>query len=351
MRTFRLVLALTFFLSSFLAKAQTDFANYLLGGPEDANTLYEYYTAPILKGFGYGFNNGWYNTAKPHESFGFDLTISLNAAIVPDADQFFEFIDSEYQYTSLSSGSSSSLPTLMGGTTSSELDVNIPEDEFGQGEPPFDVSTSYKVPDGIGDEIKAYTFNKVAVPTPVVQVGLGLVAGTEIKVRWLPTITEEDFSVSYWGLGGLHSISQWIPGLKDLPIDLSVFAGYTKIDAEYNIPPGSIDGSNQKAQFVVNTVTFQALASAHVSVLTVYAGLGFDNFSTSFKMLGVYDIYSNPIIDTPVLTDPINLEQSGENSFRTTLGARLKLAILTLHADYTFKEYDTITAGIGFSVR
>lgn len=354
MRISKLVLALFFVASPFILRAQTDqtdFANFLISGEEDANTLYGYYVSPVLKGMGYGFNNGWYNTAKPHESFGFDLTISMNAAIVPDADQVFEFVESEYLYTSLSGSSSSTLPTLMGSATDAQLDVNIPQDEFGSGVPPLDVNTTYNVPGGIADEISAYTFNQVAVPSPIVQVGLGLFAGTEIKVRWLPTITNDDFTFTYWGLGGLHSISQWIPGLKDIPVDISVFAGYTQIDAEYNIPQSSIEGSGQKATFSVNTLTLQALVSAHVSVITVYGGLGMDNYSTSFKMLGVYDIYANPLFSTPVLTDPITLEQSGNNGFRTTLGARLKLAILTIHADYTFREYNTITAGLGFSVR
>ncbi|MGB0443709.1 MAG: DUF6588 family protein [Flavobacteriaceae bacterium] len=33
------------------------------------------------------------------------------------------------------------------------------------------------------------------------------------------------------------------------------------------------------------------------------------------------------------------------------MGLRLKLLALTLSADYAFQEYDTFTAGIGFSIR
>jgi hypothetical protein len=212
---------------------------------------------------------------------------------------------------------------------------------------------TYPAPNGIADDISAYTFNQIAVPSPIIQAGLGLAAGTEIKVRWMPTITNEDFSFNYFGIGGMHSISQWIPVFDDLPIDISAFVGYTKIDAEYVIPPGNIAGSGQKTQFSVNTLTYQALVSAHISILTAYAGIGMDNFTTNFRMLGTYDLYSTGEGDDfdLSLSDPINLEQSGNSSFRTTLGARLKLAILTIHADYTFREYNTLTAGLGFSIR
>lgn len=322
------------------------FEDFLRGGTEDANLLLNNYMTPFMKGMGYGFNNGWYNTAKPHETLGFDLTISFNAAIVPVADQSFEFVDSDYNFTRLSSGPSS-LPTLMGVNSTSVIenfiqDPNLP--------PPGEVVVgSYNAPDGIADDIQAYTFNQVAVPSPIIQAGIGIIKGTEIKIRWMPTITNEDFNFKYFGIGGLHSISQWIPVIKERKfLDISAFVGWTTISAEYAIPTGNIDGAGQLASFDVNTITYQLIASAHVSVITGYIGIGMDTFTTNFKMLGEYDIYPGVV---PPLTDPIAIEQSGTGGFRTTFGARLKLAIITLHADYTIREYNTLTVGLGFSFR
>jgi hypothetical protein len=34
-----------------------------------------------------------------------------------------------------------------------------------------------------------------------------------------------------------------------------------------------------------------------------------------------------------------------------TAGFRLKLAILTLHTDYTLQKYSCLTVGLGFAVR
>ena len=341
-----LFLAFTVSTSSF-----AQFEDFLRGGTEDANELFNNYMTPFMKGMGYGFNNGWYNTAKPHESFGFDLTISVNAAIVPVADQSFEFDASKYSFTRIQSGGTT-LPTLMGGNSSTVLENFIDQQDLDPNLPPGEVVLgTYGAPDGIADDIQSYTFNQIAVPSPIVQVGFGLFKGTEIKIRWLPTITNEDFNFKYFGIGGMHSISQWLPVIKDMEfLDISAFVGYTKISAEYNILDGTIAGSNQSASFEVNTFTYQLLASAHFSVITGYIGLGMDNFSTGFKMLGTYDIYPGQTL-VPALVDPINLQASGNNGFRTTIGARLKLAILTLHFDYTIREYNTMTAGIGFSFR
>jgi hypothetical protein len=352
MKILKLILALTIFsASSAIAQSDNGFEDFLRGGTDDANTLFQNYMTPFMKGMGYGFNNGWYNTAKPHQSLGFDLTFSLNAAIVPVADQSFVFDPADYNNTRLTAGSAANLPTLMGGNTDSRLENYIDNQEIDPNAPPGEtVVGEYPAPNGIADDISAFTFGQIAVPSPVVQVGVGLFAGTELKVRWLPTINNDDFNFKYFGIGGMHSISQWIPGLKDLPIDISAFVGYTKIDAQYNIPSGNIAGEGQKAQFTVNTFTYQALASVKLSVLTVYAGLGMDNFNTNFRMLGTYELYTGQPYELN-FADPIDIKEKGNGSFRTTLGARLKLAILTIHADYTFREYNTLTAGLGFSIR
>jgi hypothetical protein len=353
MRYRKLLLASIFFLGFGATQAQDNgFEDFIRGGTDDANILFNHYMTPFMKGIGYGFNNGWYNTAKPHETLGFDLTISFNAAMVPVEDQTFEFIASEYSNTRIASGSTT-LPTLMGVNTTTVLENYINSNDIPQPNP-YPPNTDipigeYPAPDGIGDDIKPYSLNQIAVPSPIVQVGVGIIKGTEIKVRWLPTITNEDFNFKYFGIGGLHSISQWIKPLKESPLDLSVFVGYTTISAEYNIPAGNIEGDNQQTTFDVNTLTYQVLASVKLSVFTAYAGLGMDNFTTKFALKGTYDPYPGSPI--PSFVDPINIEQSGNSSFRTTLGARLKLAILTLHADYTFREYNTLTAGIGFSMR
>ncbi|MEN8248745.1 MAG: DUF6588 family protein [Bacteroidota bacterium] len=324
------------------------FEDYLLGGIDDANTLFNHYMSPMMKGIGYGFNNGWYNTAKPHETLGFDLTISFNAALVPVKDQSFVFDPNEYTATTIASGNST-LPTAMGGAASTVLQYNIDQQDIDPSLPPGIISATYNAPSGYGEQLKEYTLGQLGVPSPVIQAGIGLVKGTELKIRWMPEVNRETVYFKYFGVGALHSIDQWIPGLKSLPfLDISGFIGYTKIYVEYPLPVGDIGGENQMASFDINTTTFQVIGSAHIAVVTGYLGIGYDNFKTNFKMLGTYDLYPGIV---PAVSDPINLEQKGEGSPRVTAGVRLKLAIVTLHADYTLREYNTLTLGLGFSFR
>jgi len=238
----------------------------------------------------------------------------------------------------------------MGGSTTEDL-INYVDDPLNPGQD-LDI-IPYAAPNGVAEDIKAYTFNQIAVPSPIVQFGLGLFKGTEIKIRWLPTITTDDFSYKYFGIGGMHSISQWLPAFKDIEfLDISAFVGYTKISAEYAIPANPfVEGSNQITTFDVNTFTYQLLASVHLSVITGYIGLGMDNFNTNLKMLGSYKINPGTLYELQLEDDPIDISASGAGGFRTTFGVRLKLAILTLHFDYTIREYNTMTAGLGFSVR
>lgn len=358
MKIYKRLLISLFVLSSVTTFAQnSEFENYLKGGVDDANVLLGHYMRPALRGLGFGFNNGWYNTAKPHETLGFDITLSFNAAFVPIVDQSFEFVPAEYSNTRIVSGSST-LPTMMGQDSETILENYVNSDVLLALDPnlPLPPNTeiplgTYPAPDGTADDFQDYTLNQIAVPSPIIQVGIGIIKGTEIKVRWLPEVNQDNVAFKYFGIGGIHSISQWIPAIDDLEfLDISAFVGWTSIKAEYAIPAeNAMEMIDPRAAYEVKTLSYQLIASAHISVITGYVGIGMDNFKTNFKLLGTYIPY--PQFPSLIPEDPIELSESGEGGFRTTFGARLKLSIFTLHADYTIREYNTFTAGLGFSVK
>ena len=326
--------------------------NYVDGITTDFNTYMGSYMNPLLKGIGYGFNNGWYNTARPHKSFGFDLTISANLAYVPTADQVFTFNPDNYTVLDLADPTDNVLPTVMGGSTTTEVISYLDK-----GNP---ISPYVQVPvlDGVQDQLSGLPIEAIAVPSPIIQLGVGIFKGTEVKVRWVPTIqNDQGIDYNYFGLGVMHNVSQWVPVLKDLKfLDVSGFIGFTNIDLNYELGVDSpLDGINQAANFGVNTITYEVVGSATVSVLTGYVGLGFDSFKTNLNMNGDYYVRI-PGTDTgageakQTITDPVDLNAK-DGGFRATVGARLKLAILTLHANYTLQEYNTLNVGVGFSFR
>lgn len=315
--------------------AQSDMDVYLKAGADDASKLIESYISPVMKSFGYGINNGWYNTAKPHKTLGFDLTVTAHLVYAPKASQYFTFNNSDYSNIRLVSGQSAEAPTAFGPNEEGP-DLEI-LDENGVA-----TGTTFKSINGLGlkEEI-----GMNAVPVPMAQLGIGIAKNTDLKLRYIPKMNFDDGEVGLWGIGVMHDVKQWIPGIKMLPFDLSALVGYTKLTAGYDME-GEIDGKDQRAELVASGFTVQGIISKKISVLTLYGAVGYNSVKSSIKVNGTYELedYSEPLVD------PVDLA-FGEGSLRATAGFRLKLAILTLHADYTLNKYPILTAGVGFSVR
>lgn len=315
--------------------AQSDMDVYLKAGADDASKLIESYISPVMKSFGYGINNGWYNTAKPHKTLGFDLTVTAHLVYAPKASQYFTFNNSDYSNIRLASGQSAEAPTAFGPNEEGpELEI-LDEDGNATG-------TTFNSINGLGlkEEI-----GMNAVPVPMAQLGIGIAKNTDLKLRYIPKMNFDDGEIGLWGIGVMHDVKQWIPGIKMLPFDLSALVGYTKLTAGYDME-GEIDGKDQRAELVASGFTVQGIISKKISVLTLYGAVGYNSVKSSIKVNGTYELedYSEPLVD------PVDLA-FGEGSLRATAGFRLKLAILTLHADYTLNKYPILTAGVGFSVR
>ncbi len=113
-----------------------------------------------------------------------------------------------------------------------------------------------------------------------------------------------------------------------------------------------------KAEFKMNAITVQALASLDFPIISLYGGLGYNIGNATTKMKGNYEVTydiedsSGNTISTisESVTDPINLDFEA-NGVRATLGARLNLAFFKIFADYTIQEYNTVSAGIALSFR
>jgi hypothetical protein len=167
-------------------------------------------------------------------------------------------------------------------------------------------------------------------------------------LRFTPTIgVGDDASLKIFGIGIMHDVKQWIPGIKLLPFDLSGFVGYTRFKLEnYFDREGNPD---QRGLFEMNATTLQGVISKTFSVLTLYGGMGYNIANSNLAMKGSYDINDDGEIG-PNESDPLDLKFSA-SGFRTTAGFRLKLAVLTLHADYTLQKYKCLTVGLGISVR
>ncbi|WP_299229639.1 DUF6588 family protein [uncultured Psychroserpens sp.] len=320
---------------------------------DDASLLAENYLNPAMLGLMYSMNGGWFTTAKTHKKFGFDITINANASFVPEKDQMFAFIPSDYAFLALPNGENS-LPTVMSeDDTETTVDIRIP---IPNSNGSFKVA-SFDMPGGITDDLPIN-----AVPTPMVQAGLGLPFNTDIKLRFVPTLSfDDDVKANLIGFGLQHDVMQYFGPLDKLPLNVSVLAAFTNMKVTYDIDGENVDEvtvNNGEAEFKMNTWTLQAIASLDFKIVTFYGSLGYNRGKTTAKMKGdyilTYDVEnSNGDVVGSVsetVSDPINLDFEADG-MRATIGSRLNIGFFKIFADYTFQEYNTASAGIAFSFR
>jgi hypothetical protein len=314
------------------AKAQDDIDQFLKESVKDAEKLIGAYVDPAMKSISVGLNQGWYNTAKPHKIAGFDLTFTANLMKIPSNQMWYKPANLGLEKIELANGSDGypDAPTIFGPDRTPTFWLKD------------DHSQTFDGPPGV--DLKANTNNRI--PVPMAQLGFGLPKGFDIKFRFVPKLDlGDDSQFNMFGIGVMHDIKQWIPGIKTLPFDLSGFIGYTKLKlvADFD-EPGT---QNAHGNFEMNATTVQGVISKKISVLTVYGGAGYNIAKSKLAMLGTYTI--DETTNTTV-KDPVNLK-FGASGPRITAGFRLKLAVFSLHADYTLQKYSCLTAGFGITVR
>lgn len=342
---------------NFNSKAQDGFENILLAPSSDSNKLLQAYFAPAMEGFIYSMNNGWYHTAKVHKKFGFDLSIGLNASIVPSEKELFS-ISALGLSSALSSNSSNAstfagpnLPTTF--TVTKTVTINDPSSPAnGQSRT---VTANFDTPGGVTEDLPLN-----AVPAPVAQFNLGLPFKLEAMVRFFPEtdLGDDGGSAKMLGLGLKKEITSWFGPLDKLPLHVSLLATYTSMDVNYafaDVNSGNFQMLNAGTSFELRSYTAQAIASLNFPFINLFGGVGYSSGTSTFKMTGTYEgefTYSEggqTYTYSESLTPP-NMEFDA-SGFTTTVGARLSLGFFKIFGSYTLQEYNTISAGVAISIR
>jgi hypothetical protein len=309
------------------------------GGSANLQNLVKGYITPIAEDFGTLGNNGWYTTAEVHKQWGFDLNVTVNTInINSDVTTFAPTPLTGITYT----GGTTPLQTVYGKEGLS------PTFLFNAGP---NTGISFNGADG-ADPGKDLPVGALVIPT--IQLGLGVFKGTDIRIRYTPTVAVNAVELSNSGIGLMHNIKQHIPGLREVPFSLSVFAGYTSLKISTDLS-GLYNGSGQEGVAQTNSITAQLLVSKEIKVLSLYGGLGYNSSTTDYNINGTYQVNttdSDQTLPAPIaLTDPFrdSYKQSG---IRATAGLRLKFGPITLNGDYTLvSKQSLLTAGFGIAVR
>jgi hypothetical protein len=338
-----------------------EIGNMMAAGAGDAEKLIQPYITPAVNAFGAALGSGWYNTAETHKLGGFDLTFTINTAIIPKKYQTFDIDNSALSLLKLEDPLLNESPTVAGEkVVGPQIMYNVMDEDNNV----VYTQPAFKMPQGL---------NARYIPSPMIQAGIGLVKGTDVMFRYLPNIKYSGNEIGLWGIGGKHDLKQWIPGLKKIPVfKMSVMYGYTKLHTfvgmditKTTIGAGSLPGEetntweDQYMKVWVKSHTANLLFAADLKVVCFYGGLGFVTTKTNLKLEGefpsVHVAAGEVSPSVTAISDPIDMEiknqDGGFTKPRFNAGIRFKLAIVTLHVDYSWANYSVLSGGLGFSFR
>jgi hypothetical protein len=257
------------------------------------------YLGPLPDALSGTMNSAIFTTGKvPRMGLGFSIGLKVMGIAFADEDRLFTPTDPP-GFTSVAPVQQA--PTVVGG--GSAVTQN------GQG------GATVYYPGGF--DIGEFLF---AAP----QLSIGSVMGTRAVVRWAEgNFSSDNFieKISLFGIGGQHSLSQYLPGL---PLDLALGVFYQK----FKINDDLLDS---------RAFHMDVTGSHSFPIFQPYAAIGFD----SFKMDAAYEDATNPGVN-------IAVDFERKTSVHLTAGVLANLAFATLHAEANIAATNGVAVGISF---
>ena len=329
--------------------AQNSFTEIVKTNLADATKLGEAYLNPLFKGVGVGINSGWYNSAKAKNLGKFDVRFVGTAVIAPQSDRTFDIKALGLTNTRPTNSNLSIAPTVVG------KNVDGPSITFKDNNG-TDVG-SFTLPSGSGLQF---------IPTPQLQVTVGVIKNTDISVRYTPKLGNYEFGkMQVLGIGAKHEITSLLfPGKigKAVPIDVAVGLAFNQVKFQKDFDgQDQIDQSNsgkdlnQRIDGKFSGVSADLIVSKKLSVFIPFASISYNTSKTDVGLLGNY-VVSNPEFPLgstepyKTLTDPLKYNQNDISGFRGNIGFELRLAFFRLYGAYSIAEYQAVTGGIGFGI-
>ena len=312
------------------------------------------YIEPAMTAFGSNLNSGWVNQVPGQTILGFDLNIKIvgmGTFLNDKAKTFatagvFRFNSSQADDILANSGITSAHPAYAGAKQellSKEWNVNFSGPTIiGKDTDRLKINFPGGTVSGVTlnpyvetvNDVKGLLNEMPILPTGAPQITVGTVMGTQVMVRYLPSIEIDKLGkMTFSGFGIIHNPGAWLN--NPLPVDLGIgfFTQSLKI--------GSIVESTATQYGIFVSKTIGAIIS-----IVPYAGFTIESSKTTVN----YDFeYSTVVNGTTVnAKDKINFEIEGENSSSFVVGATIKLAVVNLNVDYKMAKYNTLSAGVSF---
>jgi hypothetical protein len=167
------------------------------------------------------------------------------------------------------------------------------------------------------------------------QLAIGLPFGLEVIGRIMPTIEFDAGKIGLTGFGLRYDVDQWLPMF---PVDIAVHFVTQKL---------TLKDKADKEVFSTSATAYGVEASKRFLFITLYTGFQLESSTVKFADI-VYDGY---IGVTPTQLTIPGFEVEGSNSSRFTVGVRMLLLIVNVHAEYSLAKTPMVGAGLGISLR
>ncbi len=345
-----LILLISFLLFPHRSLAQGDVSELVKSGPGDATKLAKAFFDPGFKGLGFGMNSAWFNSAKSKNLGKFDIKFQATAAFVPSDDQRFDINSIGLSNkTRLRNANDNFTPTAFGDNHDGSELVLYDDNNTEVG--------SFKMPRSTGIKF---------VPSPQVQLTVGLLKNTDASLRYSPKIDVGGYGdVQVLGFGFKHEITSLIlPGKteKIIPIDIAVAFGYNRATYNYKFAVADqVDDQNsgrdlgQRIRGEFSGYTFDAIVSKKLAIFTPFVSVGYNTAQSKLNLLGDYVVRTGynvtpPLATYTTFTDPVKIKQTDISGLRANVGFSLHLAFFRLYSAYSVGEYTAFTGGFGFGI-
>lgn len=287
----------------------------------------EAYVAPAVNAFGMDLNSGLFHTAHVGGMLPFGLNlyvgVQVGNTLISSSDKTFDLTyrgQTKYTdpfgvtHTDSATFSVTGAPTIFGSKQAGTLKVTPDNPLY----PQDSMST-------IGGLV-----NTSIAPLPIPQLGLGSLFGTDVMVRWLPSIKISNYGkLQLFGWGLRHSVSQYIPLI---PIDIAVQLGFQNF---------SIKDTAGNNVFKASTFAANLEVSKTFAIITLYGGLQLESSKVDINYT------FTPSGQSP---QSISFSLNGKNKFRALIGLNLGLGPLTINADYNLGSVNALNAGLGITI-
>ncbi len=326
---------LLFLLLSLKLSAQDDFdiKSYLVLGVEAAEDLASIYLEPLSEGLLYGLTGAWNNTARIKQKWEMDIGLVANGSFVPNEKLSREIdISAIDNLEVLGGGSLVRIPTILG---SKESEVTFVATRNGE-------EFIFDAPTGIG------LVSTNLLPNAFIQASLGLPMNSEFSLRFFPKLSIEDASIGVIGFGLKNELTQSFKSLGELPLAISVFAAFSRLDADYDFETdGFVTGESQSIDASLNSWLFEILTSTKFPIWNIYGGLGYVTGRSNYVLEGTYIISTQE--ETIQFENPFDV-QASISGLRGSLGTSVRLNRFKINLDYTFQGFNNLAFGLHYNL-